>query len=87
MGSGGGDCFAGAHRPDRPRALARVTTVAAYRDRYDITSNLTAGGGATNDAQQVDRQSALQAARSASAATGGQRGRAQSVEVPSLSSP
>jgi hypothetical protein len=72
---------------DRERWLDAVTTVAAYRDRYDITSNLTAGGGATNDAQQVDRQSALQAARSASAATGGQRGRAQSVEVPSLSSP
>jgi len=47
-----------------------VATVAAYRDRYKITSDLPVGGGAKNDAQRADRQralSSLRAARSESA--------------------
>jgi hypothetical protein len=51
--------------------LEAVATIAAYRDRYKITSDLPVGGGAKNDAQRADRQRALtslRAARSESAA-------------------
>lgn len=48
--------------------LAAATTVAAYRDRYKITSDLPAGGGARSDAQRGDRQRALAALRAARSA-------------------
>lgn len=43
--------------------LAAATTVAAYRDRYKITSDLPVGGGAKNEAQRAERQRALAALR------------------------
>jgi conjugative relaxase-like TrwC/TraI family protein len=46
---------------DHERWLAAVSTVAAYRDRYRITSSLPVGGGAENDAQRADRLRALRA--------------------------
>jgi hypothetical protein len=42
-----------------------VATVAAYRDRYKITSDLPVGGSTKNDAQRVDRQRAQIALREA----------------------
>lgn len=55
---------------DRERWLQAASTVAAYRDRYGITSNLPTGGGAATDAQRLDRQRVLQAMRAAVAAAG-----------------
>lgn len=43
--------------------LDAATTVAAYRDRYKVTSDLPVGGGVKNDAQRADRQRALAALR------------------------
>jgi conjugative relaxase-like TrwC/TraI family protein len=66
----------------RPRAsdagddearLAAATTVAAYRDRYKITSDLPVGGGAKNDAQRWERQRALAALRVAGSADSSER--------------
>lgn len=48
-----------------------ATTIAAYRDRHKVTSDLPVGVGAKNDAQRADRQRALSslgAVRSESAA-------------------
>jgi conjugative relaxase-like TrwC/TraI family protein len=44
---------------------ADAATVAAYRDRYRVNSDLPIGGGASTDAQRADRRRALQAARRA----------------------
>ncbi|THI92802.1 conjugal transfer protein [Nocardioides sp.] len=44
---------------------AAVATVAAYRDRYQVTSDVSVGGGASTDAQRADRRVALQAVRRA----------------------
>lgn len=67
--------------------LEGVSTVAAYRDRYDVSSDLPAGGGAESDAQRTDRQCALQAARTAKIAADATRSlAAPSAEVRSLSS-
>ena len=52
---------------ERDLWLEAVGTVAAYRDRYGVTSELPAGGGARSDAQKADRVRAIQAARQASA--------------------
>jgi len=71
---------------DRDCWLEALATVAAYRDRYEITSNLPAGGGVANEAQRADRQRALHAARQASgmaAPTGGRTSLA--AEPPALS--
>ena len=43
--------------------LEAAITVAAYRDRYKITSDLPVGGGAKNEAQRAERQRALAALR------------------------
>ena len=51
-----------------PAWLEAATTVAAYRDRYKVTSDLPVGGGAKNDAQRADRQRALAALRAARSA-------------------
>jgi conjugative relaxase-like TrwC/TraI family protein len=48
--------------------FAAASTVAAYRDRYKITSDLPVGGGTKNDAQREDRQRALAALRAARSA-------------------
>jgi hypothetical protein len=44
---------------------ADVATIAAYRDRYKVTSVLPVGGGAPTDVQRADRRRALQAVRRA----------------------
>ena len=55
--------------PTDPKArtawVLSVATIAAYRDRYKIESDLAAGGGAANDAQRADRRRAQWAAREA----------------------
>ena len=64
-----------ARRPTRARRtwLDAATTVAAYRDRYKVTSDLPVGGGAKNDAQRADRQRALAALRAAGSAAAPER--------------
>lgn len=55
--------------PTEPQArepwLLAAVTVAAYRDRYRVESDLPAGGGAARDAQRADRRRAQCAARDA----------------------
>ncbi|WP_257029978.1 MobF family relaxase [Nocardioides cavernae] len=53
--------------------LGAATTVAAYRDRYKLTSDLPLGGAAKNDAQRADRQRALAVLRAALSASATQR--------------
>ncbi|MBM9458767.1 AAA family ATPase [Nocardioides sp. zg-536] len=58
-------------RPRRDHGEAWVdapTTVAAYRDRYKVMSDLLVGGAAKTEAQRADRQRALSAIRIAGAA-------------------
>ncbi len=43
--------------------LEAAITVAAYRDRYQITSDLPVGGGVKNEVQRAERQRALSALR------------------------
>ncbi len=51
---------------DRTSWMLAAATVAAYRDRYKIESDLpVGGGGAVHDAQQADRRRAQWAAREA----------------------
>lgn len=54
---------------DEPSILAEwegeLAVVAAYRDRYQITSNLPVGAGALTQVQRVERRRATQAARRA----------------------
>ena len=52
-------------RAQRSRWLAAVSTVAAYRDRYAVTSAQPLGGPARTDAQRSERLRAGQAARQA----------------------
>jgi hypothetical protein len=47
------------------RWLRVVSAVAAYRDRYKVTSDLPLGGRASTDAQRADRQRAQGALRDA----------------------
>ena len=51
----------------RGRWIAAVSTVAAYRDRYQTTSDRPVGGEAASDAQRADRHRALRAMRDAQA--------------------
>lgn len=65
-------------------------TVAAYRDHYQISSDLPLGGGTTSDAQRADRKYALRAAReAASIATNpsSELRLSASMEVPTVSAP
>jgi hypothetical protein len=57
----------------RDRWLDAASTVAAYRDRYKVTSDLPVGGAAKNDSQQADRQRALAALRAARSANAPER--------------
>lgn len=50
---------------EHERWLRSVSTVAAYRDRYQLASDLPVGGGAISDAQRVDRARARFALRAA----------------------
>jgi conjugative relaxase-like TrwC/TraI family protein len=45
--------------------LSEVSTVAAYRDRYSISSDVPAGSRSTNQAQESERRRALEAVRAA----------------------
>ncbi|WP_344043593.1 MobF family relaxase [Nocardioides panacihumi] len=73
---------------DRERWIAALATVAAYRDRYEITSNLPLGGGPTTEAQRADRQHALHATREAAAIAAASRrvGSAAATQVPTVPS-
>ena len=68
--------------------LDAAATVAAYRDRYKIISDLPVGGRAKNDAQRADRHRALTALRAAGSAVGPERATpSPSMEVPAISTP
>ncbi len=54
-----------AKHAERDLWLGAAATVAAYRDRYKVTSDLPAGGDARNEAQRADRHRAIAAMRSA----------------------
>lgn len=57
--------------PESRRAwLSSVATVAAYRDRYQITSDLPLGPGARTEAERSDRRQALAAQRRATVVVG-----------------
>lgn len=45
--------------------MLAVATLAAYRDRYKVESDLAVGGRAAHDAQRTDRRRAQWAAREA----------------------
>ena len=47
----------------RHRWLAALATIAAYRDRYDVTSVAPAGGAAADESMRIERERALLAAR------------------------
>ncbi|WP_244929234.1 MobF family relaxase [Nocardioides sp. W7] len=66
---------------DRARWVDALSTIAAYRDRYAITSTLPAGGGAANDAQRADRRRALAAARATTGVAERQPERAAAVQA------
>jgi conjugative relaxase-like TrwC/TraI family protein len=65
---------------ERDRWLEAASTVAAYRDRYGVTSDPPVGGGAASDAQKADRLRALRAVRETAAAGAPSR---SSTPVPS----
>ncbi|WP_028655402.1 MobF family relaxase [Nocardioides sp. J54] len=50
---------------DHASWMLAAATVAAYRDRYKVVSDLPVGGGAAHDAQRADRRRAQWAAREA----------------------
>jgi hypothetical protein len=50
---------------DRRRWILAASSVAAYRDRYNITCDLPLGGGASTDVQRADRHRAHNALREA----------------------
>ncbi|MEI2713917.1 MAG: MobF family relaxase [Nocardioides sp.] len=74
---------------DQENRMAGLSTIAAYRDRYCVTSDLPVGGGADSDAQRADRERALQALRRAEQLRGEspQPGWAVSVEAQALAAP
>jgi hypothetical protein len=61
--------------------LGAVTTVAAYRDRYKIISDLPVGGSTKNDAQRADRQRVRIALREAAARSGASRGESRAGQA------
>lgn len=74
---------------DQSSHMACLSTIAAYRDRYRVSSDLPVGGGADSDAQRADREPALQAVRRAErvCGQGPQPSRAVTVETPTLLAP
>ena len=77
-------------RTAHERWIAAVGAVAAYRDRYQTTSDRPAGRAVTSDAQRADRQRALSAMRNAqalAAATEVEERHVTDIEVPSVSRP
>jgi hypothetical protein len=66
--------------------MLSVATVAAYRDRYRIESDLPTGGGGSSHAQGVDRRWAQSAAREAQRlATATGTGRSIAAPAPAIS--
>ena len=61
--------------------LTSVATVAAYRDRYQITSDIPLGPGARTEVERSDRRQALAAQRRAMAIAGLPRVSSQSAPV------
>ncbi len=65
-----------------------ATTVAAYRDRYKLISEMAVGGGTKDDAQRADRQRALRAIRAVRAAGASERtGVSSAVNLLAISRP
>lgn len=69
--------------------LGAATTVAAYRDRYRITSYLPVGGGAASDSQRTERLRAQRAVREATRFVAAEypEPRAATVGVEAVSTP
>lgn len=63
----------------RERWLRSAASVAAYRDRYKIVSDLPLAGCTANDAQRADRQRAQVALREASARSSASRSESRAV--------
>ena len=59
------DVFVGEALVARQDWLSSVATVAAYRDRFGVTSDAPLGPGARTDAERADRRRALAAQRKA----------------------
>lgn len=80
-------------RPVDPAQLERwllaAASVAAYRDRYKIVSDLPLAGSTANDAQRADRQRAQAALREAAALSSASRSapRAVGAELQAVSGP
>jgi hypothetical protein len=66
-------------RTQRERWVRAAASVAAYRDRYKITSDLPLAGGAANDAQRADRRRAQIALRDAVALSSASRRESRTV--------
>jgi hypothetical protein len=58
---------------EHERWLHSVSTVAAYRDRYEVASDRPVSGGAASDVQRPDRARARSALRDAAAVATGRR--------------
>lgn len=73
----------------RERWVRAAASVAAYRDRYKITSDLALAGSPANDAQRADHQRAQVAVREAGALSSASRGepRAVGAELHAVSGP
>nr|WP_246319260.1 MobF family relaxase [Nocardioides kongjuensis] len=68
--------------------LDAAATVAAYRDRYKITSDLPVGGEARNEAQRTDRHRALAVIRATRSAVPASEEMATSaIEIRTISAP
>ena len=74
---------------EREQWLSAASTVAAYRDRYRITSILPAGGGEATAAQRADRMRAMRAAQHASTIASAENvePRSAAVGVDAISTP
>ncbi|GAA4699791.1 hypothetical protein GCM10023349_15260 [Nocardioides conyzicola] len=73
---------------DREDWTNAVATIAAYRDRYQVTGDKALGGGAVSDAQRNERQRALWATRAAAKLGASDRQQHSPVtEMPSISAP
>jgi conjugative relaxase-like TrwC/TraI family protein len=67
--------------------FVEVSTVAAFRDRYGIVSDLPVGSRSTNAAQESERQRALRSVRAAASVHDAASRRRQTLEASSISAP
>lgn len=72
---------------EREHWLRAVESVAAYRDRYKIVSDLPLAGSTASDAQRADRQRAQVALREAGGLLSGGEARAVGVEMQAVWGP